>query len=310
MNVNNDRRFISVTGLLFMLTGLFCNVWTLAALYSPDGVIASELFRVGIFLSQFMFILWGVISLRLSHKKNLMKLNRNILIGIWTIFIACYMCISVYNFILDKAKWDSVFRVKTDEKVIALTYDDGPNEPRTRKLLEILERNNVKATFFLLGKKVEKNPELITLLIRKGHQIGSHSYTHPSMRFKTPAFIYNEIQKTSILLREIGVTGEIMYRPTFGEVPLLLKYILKQMGVKVVLWDIDPQDWRIPAPEAHNVVSFVDEKTSPGSIILFHDGYDRDDDNIVYITEDIIRLLKAKGYQFKTISELLKYDKK
>lgn len=195
-----------------------------------------------------------------------------------------------------------ITEVKTQEKVIALTYDDGPNPPYTDKLLDTLERLQVKATFFVIGKNVEKYPQIAREIFLKGHELGNHSYSHLPLIWKKPSFIKSEIEKTDRLIRKLGVEGEIHFRSPFGFKLLLLPYILANMHKKNILWNVDPKDYA--ASKAEVIESHVLERVQPGSIILLHDG-GGDRSLTIAATESLIQKLQAKGYQFKTVSELL-----
>lgn len=199
-----------------------------------------------------------------------------------------------------------VDRVKTQEKVVALTYDDGPNPPYTDRLLDVLNRLEVKATFFVLGKQVELYPETAKAIVSEGHELGNHSYSHPQMIRKTPAFLKSEIQKTDRLLRELGVTGNIHFRPPFGLKFLMLPYTLMRLGKVSVLWNLDSEDYQISDPTV--VVDNLLARVSPGSIILLHDALDdlKGDRSVaIAATELLVEKLRSQGYAFKTVSELL-----
>ncbi|HEY9675751.1 MAG TPA: polysaccharide deacetylase family protein, partial [Waterburya sp.] len=146
-----------------------------------------------------------------------------------------------------------VNHVDTTEKVVALTYDDGPNPPYTNQLLELLERNQIKATFFVIGEKAEKYPETVRLILSKGHEVGNHSYSHMQLIFKNPFFIRSEIEKTDKLLRQLGAKQEIHFRAPYGRKLLALPYILSKMQKKNILWNLDSKDY-----EASNSESIID----------------------------------------------------
>lgn len=196
--------------------------------------------------------------------------------------------------------------VDTEELVVALTYDDGPNPPYTNQLIGLLERFQIKATFFVTGEKVLENSETVRQLVSAGHEIGNHSYSHQKMIWKTPSFIKSEINKTDQLLHKIGVKNKINFRAPYGLKLLVLPYILSKLGKANILWNVDSKDYQESNPEviANNVI----ENVSPGSIILLHDGSaEGNSDRSVTITatEIVIEKLQAQGYKFKTVSELI-----
>jgi peptidoglycan/xylan/chitin deacetylase (PgdA/CDA1 family) len=196
-----------------------------------------------------------------------------------------------------------VNHVATTEKAVALTYDDGPNPPYTNQLLDLLERNQIKATFFVIGKIIEKHPQTVQLILSKGHEVGNHSYSHKSLIFENPWFIRSEIEKTDKLLRQLGVKEEIHFRAPYGRKLLVLPYLLAKIDKKNILWTIDSKDYEASNPQV--IETYVLEQIRPGSIILMHDG-GGERSQTVAATEMLIKKLKEKGYTFKTVSELMR----
>ncbi len=200
----------------------------------------------------------------------------------------------------------SIRQVKTKAKVVALTYDDGPNPPYTTWLLDVLEQHQVKATFFVIGKQVEQYPETVKLMLDRGHELGNHSYSHTKMVGKSLEFIRSEIQKTDLLLYELGIEGNIHFRPPFGIKFIALPYVLLRLGKSTILWNVDSEDYKLL--ESQVIVNNVLDRVKPGSIILLHDALDDlggDRSRTIIATGMIIKNLKKSGYQFKTVSELL-----
>ena len=193
------------------------------------------------------------------------------------------------------------FQVK--EKAIALTYDDGPNPPYTEELLDVLAEFNAKATFFVIGKNVEQYPETIKLILSRGHEIGNHSYSHSKMVFKNPVFVKSEIEKTDRLLRELGVEKEINFRAPFGFKLVVLPYILAKMQKKNILWNVDPKDYAVSNP--NKIKDYIVNLSKPGSIVLLHDGGENCSSTIT-ATRCLLQELQEQGYQFKTVSEMLR----
>jgi peptidoglycan-N-acetylglucosamine deacetylase len=195
-------------------------------------------------------------------------------------------------------------RVETQQKVVALTFDDGPTVEGTTEILSILKENDVKASFFLIGADIEKHPESTKQLIAAGHEIGNHSYTHERMVFKMPSFIEREIDDTDTRIREAGYSGEIHFRPPFGKKFLLLPYYLSQRRKKNIMWDVEPNSFPEIDKDANKTVEYVLHHTKPGSIILLHIMYPGREASMKAVS-GIIRGLKEQGYEFKTVSELL-----
>jgi len=197
-----------------------------------------------------------------------------------------------------------VDRVATSQKVVALTFDDGPEPNKTEQILQILAAEQIPATFFLVGQALERHPELAKKLLAAGHQLGNHSYSHQRMLFKSPEFIANEIEKTDALLRDVGVTGQILFRPPYGKKLLLLPWYLATHQRVAVTWDVAPENYRQIAKDSHAIVQHCLEKVQPGSIILLHVMYDSRRTTMQAVPE-LIRQLKAQGYQFVTVNELI-----
>lgn len=197
-----------------------------------------------------------------------------------------------------------VSRLDTEEKVVALTFDDGPSE-KVDEILSILNKEDVKATFFLIGSEIEKYPEEAKKIVLDGHEIGNHTYSHNRMVFKSPAYVKKEIENTDNLIKKQGYKDTIQFRPPNGKKLLLLPYYLKSNNRKNILWDIEPNSYPEINSSSEKIVNYVVDNVKPGSIILLHPMYD-EKGNTINAIKGVIEGLKAKGYTFKTINELLK----
>lgn len=195
-----------------------------------------------------------------------------------------------------------VTRVCTSEKVVALTYDDGPNPPYTDSLLNVLNKFQAKATFFVIGKRVERNPAVVQRILDEGHEVGNHSYSHTKLINQRLAVVQAEVSKTDEILSELGADSNIHFRAPLGLKRIRLPLELARRRKINVLWDVDPQDYRGDDPE--KIANFVVQNVKPGSIILLHDG-EGNRACTVLATEIIAEQLQEKGYQFKTVSELM-----
>jgi peptidoglycan/xylan/chitin deacetylase (PgdA/CDA1 family) len=193
-------------------------------------------------------------------------------------------------------------RVETPERVVALTFDDGPGPANTPAVLELLAKHQVKATFFMVGRNIEKHRELAARVLAEGHQLGSHSYSHSRMVLSSTSFIEEELSRTDALLREVGVRGEILFRAPFGKKLFTLPWVLSRQGRKHITFDVVPDDHA--TQDAALITSRVLEATRPGSIILLHDGWAAKPGTIEAAGR-IIESLKGQGYRFVTVSELL-----
>ncbi|WP_010283133.1 polysaccharide deacetylase family protein [Bacillus timonensis] len=190
-------------------------------------------------------------------------------------------------------------QVDTDQKVVALTFDDGPTE-NINEILSLLDKYDVNATFFLIGQDIEKYPEEAKKIVDAGHQVGNHTYSHNRMIFKSPSFIKSEIEKTDQLIREAGYKGEIDFRPPNGKKLMGLPFYLNKVNKDTITWNIEPDSY-YPTPVEK--IRYVKESIQPGSIILIHPMYE-DIDIVIEEIEGIIRVLEDEGYSFVTVNEL------
>lgn len=196
-------------------------------------------------------------------------------------------------------------RIETNEKVVALTFDDGPTE-YTQDVLNTLKDKDIKATFFVMGSELEKRPQIGKAIALAGHELANHSYSHHRMWFKSQAFIADEIEKTNILIRETGYKGDIHFRPPYGKKIVGLPWYLSQHNIKTIMVDVEPDTY---GSDADFLVEYALENTKPGSIILLHPNCDTCNGQRIAISK-VIDGLQAKGYQFVTVSELLTYKSK
>ncbi len=193
------------------------------------------------------------------------------------------------------------------EKVVALTFDDGPTPDKTNQILQILAEEQIPATFFLIGQEVQQHPQLVRQILAAAHQVGNHSFSHQRMIFKSPAFVAGEIEQTDKLLRDSGVDGVIYFRPPYGKKLLVLPWYLMKHHRVSVTWDVAPENFPKIAKDPQALVDYTVQQTKPGSIILLHVMYDSRQATMQAVPQ-IIRQLKAQGYRFVTVHELLKLE--
>ena len=217
------------------------------------------------------------------------------------LFFAVSLLIKVTKFYDDFG----IKRADTEGKVVALTYDDGPSSPYTNQLLDILDSYQVKATFFEIGRNIEKHPEIVKMIVARGDELANHSYSHKDMMFKPREVLLSEIEKTDKLLQEVGVKQDsISFRPPWGRRFVVLSYLLSQMHKKLIMWDVDSQDYE-KTLTVEDIANRVIKNVRSGSIVVMHDG-GGDRSRTVAATQIIVKDLLSKGYEFKTVSELLK----
>ncbi len=193
---------------------------------------------------------------------------------------------------------DPIYKVGNDEKIVALTFDDGPSEIRTPALLDLLNEYNIKATFFMLGEKIEKYPDIAQAVLNQGHLIGNHTYDHSRLIFKSPSFITEQILRTEELIKEIGQEKVLYFRPPYSSKYIVLPLVLKSMDKKLVTGTYDPPSQYKSPFIAEKVADEVIKNVQPGSIIFLHDGKDNDKEQFVRSVELMIIELKDKGYNF------------
>jgi len=196
-------------------------------------------------------------------------------------------------------------RVETNTKIVALTFDDGPTK-NTAAILEILAELDVQATFFLTGNELVENPDEGRMIAQAGHELGNHSYSHSRMILKTPGSIREEIERTNELIRQTGYSGPLHFRPPYGKKFIALPRYLKSQGMKTIMWDVEPESNPEVAASAGAITTHVLENVEPGSIILLHVMYESRAETVKAVA-DIVTGLRAQGYEFVTVSNLLEF---
>ncbi|MBL9005127.1 MAG: polysaccharide deacetylase family protein [Myxococcales bacterium] len=198
----------------------------------------------------------------------------------------------------------SVARVEGARKTVALTIDDGPTAAHTEQVLAILRQYGVRATFFVIGSELERNLDGGRAIVRDGHELGNHTYSHRRMLGSSLTFIKDELETTDRLIRAVGYQGPIYFRPAYGKRFILLPYYLRMTHRTSVLWDIEPESYPDIAGSRERIVQHVLDHVRPGSIILLHVMYDSRAASRAALP-DIIKGLQSRGYELVTISSLL-----
>ena len=195
----------------------------------------------------------------------------------------------------------------TASRLLALTYDDGPNDPWTFRLMEVLDRHQVKATFFLIGKFVEQRPDIARALVAAGHVIGSHTWDHPNLIFCSSAEVRRQLQRTQRAIRDATGVDVRLFRPPFGgRRPASLR-VARSLGLQTVMWNVTCKDWT--PRSASEIVALAESQIHGGSVILLHDGeFHRigvDRSRTVEASDRLLRRYKGEGYQFVTIPQMM-----
>jgi peptidoglycan/xylan/chitin deacetylase (PgdA/CDA1 family) len=220
------------------------------------------------------------------------------------LFVAGYVFNQFINSTTFQVAGQIIPRVNTDKKVVALTFDDGPNE-NVDEILQILADKNVKATFYLIGEQIKANPDQARRIVAAGHEIGNHSFSHPRMIFTSAKDVAYQIEETNKLIREVGYEGEIFFRPPYGKKLFSLSLYLEKNNIKTIMWDIDPLQTLPVTATSDEISSFVSQQVQPGSIILIHPWYG-DVSQSRNAIPAVIENIKKQGYEFVTVSELLR----
>lgn len=201
----------------------------------------------------------------------------------------------------------SQVKLSSEKKVIALTFDDGPSAEFTPQVLDILREKNVKATFFIIGHKLQKFPKIGQQIVAEGHALGNHTWHHWNTQM-TEFTATREIEDTAMLMYETTGVKTSLFRPPNGFLNNGLADYARKRKDAVVLWTVDSGDWRGSRVSAEDMIKQVVEKATPGGIVLMHDaGGDRS--RTVRALPKIIEELTLRGYKFVTVPELLEMSK-
>ncbi len=192
-----------------------------------------------------------------------------------------------------------VDRVETNEKLVALTFDDGPTA-RTPEILRTLAELQVPATFYLVGRDLAAHPEYGAAIAAAGHELGNHSYSHRRMIFVAEDTVRAEIENTDAEIRRTGFPGPITFRPPYGKKLWTLPHYLSDHDRTAVTWDVEPDSAGGASREA--IVADTIANTRPGSIVLLHVMHGTTGVDAI---AEIVTGLRAQGYRFTTVSGLL-----
>jgi peptidoglycan/xylan/chitin deacetylase (PgdA/CDA1 family) len=204
----------------------------------------------------------------------------------------------------------TITRVVTDDPLVALSFDDGPDPAFTPRLLAVLERHNARGTFFMVGQAAAQQPALVRRLAEAGHAIGNHTWDHPSMPLVASAERRRQLRACE---RALGPHGHKLYRPPYGHHNLAAHLDALRLGYRVVAWDCPAGDWYDLPAEA--MLEQITHRLRPGSICLFHDRLHTfqharytNREPTLRVVESLLRQYAGK-YEFVTIPELLRHGR-
>ncbi len=222
---------------------------------------------------------------------------------IFIVIICLIFMMNISSFDAFSAPCENIFyKNPTQTKRIALTFDDGPHPKYTEKILKILDKYNVKATFFVIGVNAENYPEELKRIFLSGHEIGNHSYSHSSKIYQGNN-LENEMIKCEKTIENIIGLKPTLFRPPRGEFSTAIKEITLKNNYPVIMWSIDTRDWAHTSPES--ILNNIRKNIKGGDIILMHD-YISGKNTTCDALNLIIPFLLEKGYEFVTVSELIK----
>ena len=218
---------------------------------------------------------------------------------ILSLFVAFILCLAAFSYNVSAEKKPTE---DTGNKKIALTFDDGPHPRYTPQILDILAEYGIKATFFVVGVNAYYYPDTMEEVIRRGHEIGNHTYTHPHVACLDSEMLKREVEQCESVVFGLTDYKTKLFRPPEGMIDADVRSVLRSLDYKVILWDIDTRDWAHTASEeiANNVI----EHATAGDIILMHDyiGHNSPTPEAMRI---FIPALQQKGFKFVVVSELI-----
>jgi len=183
---------------------------------------------------------------------------------------------------------------------IAMTFDDGPNPQLTPRLLDILKERGIRATFFVVGKNVAEYPDIVRRMSSEGHEVANHSWSHPALTRLGAESFRKQIENTNDAIAKVTGKRPVLMRPPYGATSSILnKRLGEEYGLKVILWSVDPLDWKYR--NSNRVYNSIIQNTQPGAIILTHDIHA----TTVAAMPATFDSLLGKGYKFVTVSELI-----
>ena len=240
-----------------------------------------------------------------------MKIKSKIILCL-SLLLLVVLAVAAFCIFFDEAviiRKGTIYRVNVPDKLVALTFDDGPSPVWTPKILDELKAAGIKATFFMLGEHVAKYPDVSRRVVREGHEIGNHTYDHHVLIYYKMKELEDEINYADRIIKGVtGVTARY-FRPPKAWLTAEEKIKIKEMGYKVILWSLNSKDW--VTFHDKQIVSYILGNIRPGDIILFHDsggaftteGGDRS--QTVKVIRRLVKKLEERGYKFVTITQLL-----
>lgn len=244
-----------------------------------------------------------------------MFFTRRKVLGLAISTIICFCLFVIVSIFFDQAilvRHETFYQGHVSQKVAALTFDDGPSLKWTPQILDVLKSASAKATFFVIGQHVLQYPDIARRIVREGHDIGNHTRSHPLLFFLDNGALKRELAPCQQAIFDVTGVKTDLFRPPKAWLTPHEKIKIQRWGYRIILWTLNSKDW--VGFDDKYIVQFVVKNIQPGDIILFHDsggalgieGGDRHE--TVSALKRIIEKLREKGYQFVTITELLKME--
>ncbi|MDI6822336.1 MAG: polysaccharide deacetylase family protein [Actinomycetota bacterium] len=257
-------------------------------------------------------VLVSVVLLRQTAGGKLQEIERLLQIIFLTLSVSLFLLAIFLTYYVYHGfgSQEGIFRGDPHERLVSISFDDGPNPIYTPQILDILKAKGVKATFFVLGRQVEKYPDIARRIVEEGHDIGNHTYSHRELVPSTRRIVLNQVRKADRAIQKATGVKTRLFRPPRGMYSNALRKILREEGYRIILWTVSTADWSGISAKAilHRIKLYVRR----GGTILFHDsgalfrneGASRE--NTVQALPMVIDYLQQKGFKIVPISEMLK----
>jgi peptidoglycan-N-acetylglucosamine deacetylase len=249
--------------------------------------------------------------------KKISKLDSRLAGGIYNPFVLALLLTATaaavstagYQSMAPTAQWygRAFVGLKRGSKQMALTFDDGPNDPYTLRLLEILAKHSVRATFFLIGRYVQQRPDVVREVAKAGHVIANHTFSHPLLIFESETEVKAQLVDCRRAVQDAIGEHSDLFRPPFGGRRPAVFRIARELGLKPVMWNITGYDWK--ASSSEQVERKCARQVRGGDVFLLHDGghkaFGTDRSHTITATDRMITRYQSEGYEFVTIPQMM-----
>ncbi len=224
-------------------------------------------------------------------------------------FAAAAAVVAGYQSMAPTGQWfgRAFHGLRRGSKQIALTFDDGPNDPHTMHLLDVLAKHDVHATFFMVGGYVRRRPDIALEVRKRGHVVGNHTFTHPFLTFEPLATVRQELEQCREAITSAVGEHSNLFRPPWGARRPGVFRVVRELGLQPVMWSVTGYDWE--APSADYIAKKVSARVCGGDVILLHDGdhkaFGADRSGTVKAVDALLKRYAAEGYEFVTVPEMI-----